>query len=167
LEIKQFDESIRQFDAEMARLKKKDAQEYAMEIKRLELQKQQVEQAKIEAQRDYELKQKQLQMQQTQFDKEHSLKQAQFRESQRQYNNTAQVLKEQNGENSVPSFKTYEEASAYMKKNGLATGDGGLMTKNEWTRRKGSGGKSAELAYSSYSEYLTAFVEWRAENPQK
>ena len=167
LEIKQFDESIRQFDAEMARLKKKDAQEHAMEIQRLELQKQQMEQAKREAEREYQLKQQQLQAQQAQFDKEYQLKQAQFKESQRQYNNTAKIVKDDSGKTSVPTFKTYEEASAYMKKNGLATGDGGLMTRNEWARRKGSGSNSAELAYSSYSEYLTAFVEWRTENPQK
>lgn len=167
LEIKQFDESIRQFDAEMARLKKKDAQEHAMEIQRLELQKKQMEQAKLEAEREYQLKQQQLQAQQAQFDKEYQLKQAQFKESQRQYNNSTKISKDDSGKTSVPTFKTYEEASAYMKKNGLATGDGGLMTKNEWTRRKGSGSNSAELAYSSYSEYLTAFVEWRAENPQK
>jgi len=173
MEVKKFDESIRQFDTEMARLKKKDAEEHAMEIKRLELQKKQMEQAKLEAQRDYQLKQQQLAMQQAQFDKEYQLKQAQFKESQRQYNTTqkakenkASVGSDDKGSISVPSFKTYEEASSFMKKNGLATGDGGLMTKNEWARRKKSGGKSAELAYSSYSEYLTAFVEWRAENPQ-
>ena len=170
MEVKKFDESIRQFDAEMARLKKKDAEEYALEIKRLELQKQQVQQAKIEAQRDYELKQKQLAMQQTQFDKEYQLNLKKFNESQRQYNqtyeNSVKIDKEGGGVN-IPSFKTYEEASSFMKKNGLATGDGGLMTQNEWTRRKKSGGNSAELAYSSYAEYLRSFVEWRAENPQK
>ena len=67
LEIKKFDESIRQFDAEMQRLKQKDAQEYAMEIQRLELQKQQVQQAKIEADREYKLKQQQLAEQQRQY----------------------------------------------------------------------------------------------------
>ena len=54
-----------------------------------------------------------------------------------------------------------------MKKQGVATGDGGLMTKNEWLRRKQGRSKSAEVAYSSYSEYLNAFVAWRMENPQK
>ena len=157
LQIKQLDESIRQFDAEMARLKKKDEQEYAMEIQRLALQKQQA------------------QAQQAQWEKEYELKMREFDEKQRQFNlsyesskstasSTAQISK---ASVSVPTFKTYEEATAYMKKNGLATGDGGLMTKSEWTRRKGSGSKSAELAYSSYSEYLTAFVEWRTGNPQK
>lgn len=162
LEIKQLDESIRQFDAEMDRLKKKDAQEYAMEIKRLELQKQQA------------------QAQQAQWEKEYELAMKEFNEKQRQFNlnykasnasagavaGGAKITKEGNNAE-IPSFKTYEEASAYMKKNGLATGDGGLMTKNEWLRRKNSGSKSAELAYSSYSEYLKAFVEWRTENPQK
>ena len=181
LEIKQFDESIRQFEAEMARLKKKDAQEHAMEIKRLELQKQQMEQAKREAEREYQLKQQQLQAQQAQFDKEYQLKQQQLSENKRQFDKSLSASKansnkvgkdnettvNKDGGINVPSFSTYEEASAFMKKNGLATGDGGLMTKNEWARRKKSGGKSAELAYSSYSEYLTSFVEWRAENPQK
>lgn len=59
-QIKEFNESIRQFNEEIERLKKKDAQEYAMEIQRLELQKQQVEQAKIDADRDYQIKQQQL-----------------------------------------------------------------------------------------------------------
>lgn len=68
LEVKKFDESIRQFDAEMQRLKQKDAQEYAMEIQRLELQKQQVQQAKLEADREFELKEKQLKEQQRQYD---------------------------------------------------------------------------------------------------
>lgn len=182
LEIKQFDESIRQFEAEMARLKKKDAQEHAMEIQRLELQKQQMEQAKREAEREYQLKQQQLQAQQAQFDKEYQLKQQQLSENKRQFNASLNASKASKSNSSskisnssvskdgginVPSFSTYEEASAFMKKNGLATGDGGLMTKNEWARRKKSGGKSAELAYSSYSEYLKAFVEWRVENPQK
>lgn len=67
LEVKKFDESIRQFDAEMSRLKQKDAKEYAMEIQRLELQKQQVQQAKIEADREYQLKQQQLAEQKRQY----------------------------------------------------------------------------------------------------
>lgn len=70
--------------------------------------------------------------------------------------------------NSTPqSFSTYEEAAAYMRKQGVATGDGGLMTRSEWARRKKSGSKSAEVQYSSYSDYLTNFVKWRMANPQK
>jgi hypothetical protein len=171
LEIKQFDENIRQFDTEMARLKKKDAEEHAMEIKRLELQKQQMQQAKIEAQREYELKQKQMQMQQAQFDKEYNFKQQQLSEQKRQYNNSNSVSNDKklgnDNSSNVPTFTKYSEATAYMKKNGVATGDGGLMTQGEWSRRKGSGSKSAETAYNSYSEYLTSFVEWRMKNPQK
>lgn len=67
LEVKKYEESIRQFDAEMARLKQKDAQEYALEIQQLELQKQQVQQAKIEADREYQLKQQELAEQQRQY----------------------------------------------------------------------------------------------------
>ena len=65
------------------------------------------------------------------------------------------------------SFSSYEEAAAYMRKTGAATGDGGLMTKSEWARRKSSGSKSAEASYSSYSEYLNNFVAWRTANPMK
>lgn len=59
-QVKEFNEGIRQFNVEIERLKKKDAQEYKFEIQRLELQKQQMEQAKKEAERDYQIKQQQL-----------------------------------------------------------------------------------------------------------
>lgn len=72
-QIKEFNESIRQFNEEIARLKKKDAEEYAMEIQRLELQKQQMEQAKKEADREYELKQKQMEQEQSNWEKEYAL----------------------------------------------------------------------------------------------
>lgn len=59
-QVKQFNEEIRQFNEEIARLKKKDADEYAMEIKKLELQKQQLEEQKRQADLDYKIKQQQL-----------------------------------------------------------------------------------------------------------
>lgn len=68
---------------------------------------------------------------------------------------------------SVPSVSTYEEAAAYMRKTGVASGDGGLMTKNEWRRRKSAGSSAAEVQYSSYEDYLNNFVQWRSQNPQK
>ena len=165
--IRQFDESVRQFDEEMARLKKKDAEEYALEIQQLELQKQQAE-----------LQKQQAQQAQAQWEKEYQLKQAQLKEQQRQFDkqyekandNTTKIDKDNYSNTSItqtPSFTTYEDAAAYMKSKGVATGDGGLMTKNEWARRKRSGSGSAETAYSSYTEYLTEFVAWRMENPQK
>lgn len=68
LQVKEYEESIRQFDAELERLKAKDAQEYKLEIQKLELQKKQMEQAKLEAEREYQLKQNQLAEQKRQFD---------------------------------------------------------------------------------------------------
>ena len=65
------------------------------------------------------------------------------------------------------SFTTYEEAAKYMREAGVATGDGGLMTRNEWVRRKHSGSTATDVQYSSYEEYLNDFVAWRMENPQK
>lgn len=72
-QVKEFNENIRQFNEEIARLKKKDAEEYAMEIQRLELQKQQVEQAKIEADREYQLKVQQMNQSQSNWEKEYAL----------------------------------------------------------------------------------------------
>ena len=43
MQVKEYEEGIRQFNEEIARLKAKDKQEYEMEIKNLELKKQQME----------------------------------------------------------------------------------------------------------------------------
>ena len=67
----------------------------------------------------------------------------------------------------VPNMTSYSQAAAYMRSQGVATGDGGLMTKSEWTARKNAGSNSAETSYSSYNSYLNNFVQYRLENPQK
>lgn len=67
---------------------------------------------------------------------------------------------------SQKSFSTYEAAAEYMRDTGVATGDGGLMTKSEWASRKSRGSSAAEVQYDSYSDYLNAFVDWRTANPQ-
>lgn len=46
LQVKEYEEGIRQFNAEIARLKAKDAQEYKLEIQQLEVQKDQLEEEK-------------------------------------------------------------------------------------------------------------------------
>ena len=46
LQVKEYEEGIRQFNEEIARLKAKDAQEYKLEIQQLELQKAQLEEEK-------------------------------------------------------------------------------------------------------------------------
>lgn len=170
LEVKKYEESIRQFEQEMERLRKKDAQEYALEIQRLEMQKQQMEEAKRQADREYQLKLQQFNAQQDQFNKEYNLKQQQYAQQQKKSSSSGSTISKNNSSNSgkgAPTFNTYTQATAYMKSKGVATGDGGLMTDSEWKRRKASGSKSAEVAYSSYGEYLNAFVEWRMSNPQK
>lgn len=53
LQMKQFEESIRQFNEEIARLKANDARAYSMQIKELELKKQQLEEEKENAQNAY------------------------------------------------------------------------------------------------------------------
>jgi hypothetical protein len=68
LREKEYKESIRQFNEEIARLKKKDEQEYQMEIKNLELKKKQVEQEKKQWEAEMKLKEKQLAEEKRQFD---------------------------------------------------------------------------------------------------
>lgn len=185
LEVKQIDENIRQFNEEMARLKKKDAEEYALEIQRLEMQKKEMERIKQQAEREHALKLKQLNQEYAQWEKEYNLNQQKLAEEKRQFDaslkasqsksssssgsSSSSINKASSGSASakIPTVKTYEEASAYLKSKGATKGDGGLMTQSEWARRKKSGSKSAEFSYSSYSEYLNSFVEWRLSNPEK
>ena len=59
--------------------------------------------------------------------------------------------------------KTYDQAAAMLNKNGIED-DGGLMTKDEWSRRKTSGSNRAPAAYDSYEAYLSAYVTWALGN---
>jgi hypothetical protein len=59
--------------------------------------------------------------------------------------------------------KSYSEAVAMLNRNGIED-DGGLMTKDEWSRRKTSGSNRAPAAYDSYAAYLSAYVTWALGN---
>ena len=178
LQVKEYEESIRQFNQEIARLKAKDKQEAKMEAQKLELQKKQLEYEKAQAEKEYQLKQAQFAEEQRQFD-------AQLAEQQRQYNsslaeqkrqyNTTQASKKSSesstginkNSGSVPSFSSYESAADYLRKKGATRGDGGLMTKNEWDRRKASGSNAPEVAgYPTYNAYLNSFVAYRLQYPE-
>lgn len=103
-----------------------------------------------------------------QFNANQAMRQAELAEEKRQFDakQSASYFDDLDETISV-SFSTYEEAAKYMREAGVATGDGGLMTRNEWVRRKHSGSTATEVKYSSYEEYLNDFVAWRMENPQK
>ena len=154
LDLKKYNEGIRQFDIEIARLEAQDAKENAHKIQQLELQKAQLQEEKRQFNKNYEL-----QKSKSSSSSSSSSGGGVYYQSGGDDNG--------GGDNTKTTFTTYEAAAAYMKKNGYATGDGGLMTKNEWLRRKGGGGTGMETQYSSYSEYLNAFVAWRKENPDK
>lgn len=62
---------------------------------------------------------------------------------------------------------TYSEAAKVLQKAGATTGDGGLMTRSEWLRRKNSGSNRAETSYATYADYLNSFTAWRLANPEK
>ena len=61
-------------------------------------------------------------------------------------------------------FTTYESAAAYLRASGATKNDGGIMTKTEWARRK-AGGSGAEAQYSTYTDYLNAYVDWKRAYP--
>ena len=63
------------------------------------------------------------------------------------------------------SVSTYSEAAKALRDAGATKGDGGLMTKGEWKRRKYAGSTSAETSYDSYNEYINSFVNWKKQNP--
>ena len=67
LKVKEYNESIRQFNEEIARLKKKDEQEYQLEIKNLELKKQQMAEEKRQFEESQKLKREQLAEEKRQF----------------------------------------------------------------------------------------------------
>ena len=87
------------------------------------------------------------------------------------YNSADEAYKALVGGNSGSSFTgtTYSEAVAYMKSKGVASANAsGVMTKNEWARRKssyqtsGTGGTEVKN-YDSYEEYLADYVEYAIE----
>lgn len=168
LQVKQYEENIRQFDKEMERLKKKDAQDHALEIQRLELQKQQARAEQQQWEKEYQLAMKEYNEKQRQFNANYKATQDALKvEKANKKASNISLMGVNAGLNIASNIDTYEKASTYMKAQGVATGDGGLMTKNEWARRKQSGSNSAEAKYSSYTDYLNSFVEWRMNNPQK
>ncbi len=170
LQVKEYEESIRQFDQEIARLKAKDKAEAEAEAKRLEMQKRQLEYEMQMAEKEHQLKQAQLAEQQRQFD-------AELAEKKRQYNTARSDKKAGGGDNggvklgddgggqpSIPYLNDYEEASEYLRQNGLGGGGAGLYTASEWHSRKNSGSKSAWLQYATYQDYLQDYATYMIAN---
>ncbi len=62
----------------------------------------------------------------------------------------------------VPTMTSYSQATSFMKENGAITsGDGGIMTKNEWQRSKNGGSLSSAAQYPTYEAYLTDYVDYK------
>lgn len=61
---------------------------------------------------------------------------------------------------------TYSGAVTFMKQNGVSAAEAaGVMTKSEWSSRKGTASSSSktgpETAYSTYEEYLRNYCAWK------
>jgi hypothetical protein len=61
----------------------------------------------------------------------------------------------------IPKTLTYDSANAFIKNNGLGTGGQRILTAQEWNDAKKKGEQSSELEYSSYKDYLEAYLNWR------
>lgn len=66
---------------------------------------------------------------------------------------------------------TYSEAAEYLRKAGVADGDGGLLPEKEWKSRKYAAKRAGIVnevtETDTYQEYLDYFVAWRLKNPVK
>lgn len=122
LQVKEYNEGVRQFNEEIARLKAKDAQEHALEIKRLEQQK------------------KALEQEQKQYEAEMKLKQQQLAEQKRQYNAELAYKKQQAAKTSSSG------GSSSVKKS-----SGGSSSSGSSAVKSGSGSKSASVSFDNDS----------------
>lgn len=156
LKVKEYEEGIRQFNEEIARLKAQDAEENALKIQQLEMQKQQF----AEEQRQFE----------TQMAE-------QKRKSSATYtppggggdvgtNKTQPLIKTVDPVKKGFNGTTYNEAVAYLKKYGVSSAQAsGLMTQSEWSRRKASYnktgvGSAAVKNNKTYADYLNEKCEY-------
>lgn len=55
----------------------------------------------------------------------------------------------------------YDKKAKELQDGGFTKDDGGLMTENEWLRRKNSGSNRAAAQYPNYKAYADAYTKWR------
>lgn len=170
MKVKEYEEGIRQFNEEIARLKANDEKEHALEIQKLELQRDQLEE------------------EQRQFNATHANNSSggsgggSGSSGSSGGNNTNKVKQINTGvlkTNTSPNVEvkgmpdkptTYKAAVNYMKTFGVdgATASN-VMTESEWKRRKASynstgTGNAAVKANSSYKEYIQDFCAFAIAN---
>lgn len=163
LKMKEYEEGIRQFNEEIARLKAKDAQENALEIQKLELQKASLAEEKRQFNLQYQQQQAKIAKSSGRGASSKNYSKNRSKTTNKSYSGGVKNTKSSSTKNS-----TYSQAADKMKKAGaISAGDGGLMTKTEWQRRKNSGSKRAETSYATYNDYVNSFTAWRIANPEK
>lgn len=172
LKIKEFEEGIRQFNAEIERLKKKDAQEYALEIKNLELKKQQLAEEQRQFNAQMSLQREQLEVQRTAITTSGGSSGGGSSSSGRVSGSSSgkSGLAEVVSGRGTPALSTRDGAIKYMRTHGVDSGTiAGLLTQSEWSRRRTSyktygTGNAAVKNYNSYEEYLNAYATYAVNN---
>ena len=63
----------------------------------------------------------------------------------------------------TPRFTNRNAAINYLRQQGADGGAASILSQGEWNRRKASGGSSSATQYSSYADYLSAYVRYLME----
>ena len=64
------------------------------------------------------------------------------------------------GSASTPRFTDRDKAINYLRQHGADGNAASIMSQGEWNRRKASGSTSEATRYSSYADYLSAYVQY-------
>ena len=63
----------------------------------------------------------------------------------------------------TPRFTDRSKAIGFLRQHGADGGAASILSQGEWNRRKASGGSSSATQYSSYADYLSAYVRYLME----
>lgn len=63
----------------------------------------------------------------------------------------------------TPRFTDRSKAIEFLRQQGADGGAASILSQGEWNRRKASGGSSSATQYSSYADYLSAYVRYLME----
>ena len=119
MKIKEYEEGIRQFNEEIARLKAKDAQEYALSIQELEHKKAQLQEEMRQFNAQFEEEKRQfdanLLEEQRQYNTSTELKRLEYEESIRQFNEEIARLKDKDAQANALSIMELEYKKAQLQ----------------------------------------------------
>lgn len=165
-EVRQYNETLaeqkRQHNESLAFQKDQAAKEQAYKNAALQLQRDQL----AEEKRQFNVKNSSSTISKS-SGSSGSSKKSSSKKSSKKSSSSSKKVSSSSKSTKTTKVKTYSGAAKVLQKAGATKGDGGLMTKSEWSRRKRSGSNRAEASYATYEDYLNSFTAWRLANPEK